>query len=123
MEIDIKKPASEINDYTWKAKANDDNILAYGSREYNEENRLLTIHSKTERGQRQTDKVSSVTNFNDPNFRGSVPNDKIIPQQPKQSNTITQDEMEAIKKEVNLVGSKVLNSKENNKNIDRKLDL
>ena len=123
MEIDIKKPASEINDYTWKAKANDDNILAYGSREYNEGNRLLTIHSKTERGQRQTDKVSSVTNFNDPNFRGSVPNDKIIPQQPKHSNTRTQDEMEAIKKEVNLVGSKVLNSKENNKNIDRKLDL
>lgn len=37
--------------------------------------------------------------------------------------SITQDEMDAIKKEVNLVGSKVLNSKENNKNIDRKLDL
>lgn len=73
---------------------------------------------KTERGQRQTDKVSSVTNFNDPNFRGSVPNDKIIPKETKQSNTITQAEMEAIKKEVNQVGSKVLNSK--NENITKK---
>ncbi|EAJ5118882.1 DUF342 domain-containing protein [Campylobacter upsaliensis] len=39
-------------------------------------------YSKTERGQRQTDRVSSATYFNDPDFRGSVHNE-IIPQQDK----------------------------------------
>ncbi|ELF6740085.1 hypothetical protein RA720_001096 [Campylobacter upsaliensis] len=39
-------------------------------------------YSKTERGQRQADRVSSATYFNDPDFRGSVHNE-IIPQQDK----------------------------------------
>lgn len=70
---------TEINDYTWKAKTNDESVLAYGSREYSKDdkeiNRLLTAHSKTSRGervQRQADRVSSATYFNDPNFRGSA---------------------------------------------------
>ena len=76
---------AEINDHTWKVKANDESVLAYGSREYvkddKEINRLLTAHSKTERGertQRQADRVSSATYFNDPDFRGSA--SAIIPQ-------------------------------------------
>ncbi|MEB2802771.1 hypothetical protein [Campylobacter upsaliensis] len=77
---------AETNDYTWRVKANDKNIIAYGSREYKQDgkeiNRLLTAHSKTERGQRQADRVSSATYFNDPDFRGSVHNE-IIPQQDK----------------------------------------
>lgn len=59
---------AKISDYTWKAKANDGSILAYGSREYikdaKEINRLLTAHSKTDVGgrtQRQADRVSSAT--------------------------------------------------------------
>ena len=78
---------AEINDHTWKVKANDESVLAYGSREYvkddKEINRLLTAHSKTERGertQRQADRVSSATYFNDPDFRGSA--SAIIPQSP-----------------------------------------
>ncbi|WP_258864952.1 hypothetical protein [Helicobacter sp. MIT 14-3879] len=39
-------------DYTWKVKANDGNVLRYGSREYNEQNRLITTYSETEKGQR-----------------------------------------------------------------------
>ncbi|WP_300921093.1 hypothetical protein [Helicobacter japonicus] len=44
--------------------------------------------SKTERGQRQADRVSSATYFNDPDFRGSAnesiaQNDYIIPQERK----------------------------------------
>ena len=81
---------AEINDHTWKAKANDGSILAYGSREYikddKEINRLLTAHSKTERGertQRQADRVSSATYFNDPNFRGSA--GETIPQNTPQT--------------------------------------
>lgn len=69
----------EINDYTWKVRANDESILAYGSREYVKENkeinRLLTAHSKTDVGERkqsQADRVSSATYFNDPDFRGSA---------------------------------------------------
>lgn len=73
-EIDKKH-----KNFTWKVKANDESVLAYGSREYikddKEINRLLTAHSKTERGertQRQADRVSSATYFNDPDFRGSA---------------------------------------------------
>lgn len=43
--------------YTWKVRANDGSILAYGSREYQKDgtdiNRLLTGYSKTEYGERQ----------------------------------------------------------------------
>lgn len=74
----------ENKDYTWKVKANDESILTYGSRKYakdgKEINRLLTAHSKTERGQRQADRVSSATYFNDPDFRGSA--NENIPQNP-----------------------------------------
>ena len=112
----------------WSIEANDGSKIAYGERTWDNESHLLTAHSKTEKNERiseqkRTDGVSSTEQFNDRNCNNFAPTDEIIPKETKQSNAITQDEMEAIKKEVNLVGSKVLNSKENNKNIDRKLDL
>lgn len=117
---------AEINDHTWKAKANDGSVLAYGSREYikddKEINRLLTAHSKTERGermQRQADRVSSATYFNDPNFRGSA--GKTIPQNtPKTTNNKkifsknpkpTQETREKLKAKMREVASKTKESK------------
>lgn len=71
--------SEEYQGYTWETKADDESVIAYGSREYQkydkEINRLLTAHSKTERGerrQRQADRVSSAIYFNDPDFRGSA---------------------------------------------------
>ena len=123
---------AEYQGYNWRVKANDGSILNYGERDYGKGHRLLTAHSrtergergqphrqiydlnfhnsadniitqnkeygvnkkdtnsetekgqrkieKTERGQRQADRVSSATYFNDPDFRGSVHNE-IIPQE------------------------------------------
>ena len=56
--------------------------------------------------------------FNDRDFHDTASDNKVISQKHKQNNAITQDEMDAIKKEVNQVGSKVLNSK--NENITKK---
>lgn len=79
----------EHKDYTWKIKANDENVLLYGSREYKKDNkdinRLLTAHSRTESNQRVEYSENGRTRsappplFNDPNFRTSA-NDTIIPQ-------------------------------------------
>lgn len=61
----------------WKVKANDNNTLVYGSREYDDKNRLLTAHRKTESKERiesrngQTRSILSPL-FNDPNFHNSV---------------------------------------------------
>ena len=79
----------EHKDYTWKIKANDENVLLYGSREYKKDNRdinrLLTAHSRTESNQRVEYSENGRTRsappplFNDPNFRTSA-NATIIPQ-------------------------------------------
>ena len=115
----------EINDYTWRVKANDESILAYGSREYvkdnKETNRLLTAHSKTERGQRQADRVSSATYFNDPDFRGSAHSD-IIPQK-QQSDTETKQNtqdsaLERMKQKIEAYAQKGFDKK-NPKNKDK----
>ena len=109
---------------TWRVEANDGSVLRYGSKEFNNNKNLVTTYSETEYNERQDrgEQGQLRQEFNDRDFLRPA-DSKIIPKETKQSNTITQDEMDAIKKEVNLVGSKVLNSKENNKNIDRKLDL
>lgn len=60
--------------YTWKVKANDESVLAYGSREYvkddKEINRLPTTYSETEYGERQDrgERGHSHRQINDPNF-------------------------------------------------------
>lgn len=58
--------------YDWKAKTNDENIIVYGNRKYIKEdkeiNRLLTAHTKTERGERG----HSHRQISDPNFHNSV---------------------------------------------------
>lgn len=70
----------KYKNYTWKAKANDKSVIAYGSREYTkdnkEANRLLTAHSKTESNQRlaEMDRRGHPYHsiFNDFNFRKSA---------------------------------------------------
>ncbi len=115
----------EYQGHTWKVKANDESILAYGSREYvkddKEINRLLTAHSKTERGQRQADRVSSAIYFNDPNSRGSAHSD-IIPQK-EQSDTETKQNtqdsaLERMKRKIEAYTQKSFDKK-NPKNKDK----
>ncbi|HED8570438.1 TPA: hypothetical protein R6E59_001266 [Campylobacter upsaliensis] len=83
---------AEHKDFTWKVKANDENILIYGSREYIQNNkavnRLLTSYSQTEKGERINNSGNGQTKsalpplFKDSNFRRPT-NEKIIPQQDK----------------------------------------
>ena len=80
---------AEHKDFTWKVKANDENILIYGSREYIQNNkavnRLLTSYSQTEKGERINNSGNGQTKsalpplFKDSNFRRPT-NEKIIPQ-------------------------------------------
>ena len=73
---------TEHKDFTWRVKANDGNILIYGSREYMQNikkiNRLLTAHSKTEYGERREKGGDGQTKsalpplFNDSDFRKST---------------------------------------------------
>ena len=82
--------------YTWKAKANDKSVIAYGSREYTkdnkETNRLLTAHSKTESNQRlaEMDRRGHPYHsiFNDFNFRKSA-NSAINSHDSTKTNTLT----------------------------------
>ncbi|MCI2236861.1 hypothetical protein MKD52_08470 [Helicobacter sp. CaF467b] len=82
--------------YTWKAKANDKSVIAYGSREYTkdnkETNRLLTTHSKTESNQRlaEMDRRGHPYHsiFNDFNFRKSA-NSAINSHDRTKTNTLT----------------------------------
>ena len=54
--------------YDWKVRANDGNTIIYGERKYDGQNRLLTAHSKPERGERG----HSHQQFNAPNFHNSA---------------------------------------------------
>ena len=54
--------------YTWRVKADDESILNYGERDYGEGHRLLTAHSRTERGERGQPHQE----FNDRNFHNSA---------------------------------------------------
>ncbi|EHB5118246.1 hypothetical protein JX079_001312 [Campylobacter upsaliensis] len=77
----------ETRGYTWRVKANDGNILVYGSRKYEFDNekihRLATTHSQTERNERKAEEDRRGHPyhpvFNDLNFRKSA-NEKIISQ-------------------------------------------
>lgn len=88
-EYDIR-----TKNYTWKAKADDESIIRYGSREYknneNNINRLLTNYSETEYGERQDrgERGQLRREFNDRNFlrpadESITQNDYIIPQERK----------------------------------------
>lgn len=137
---------TEHKDYTWKVKANDENILLYGSREYvkgnKEINRLLTAHSRTESNQRVRYSENGRTKsappplFNDSDFRTSA-NDTIIPQSPNNdeetymipnqntSNThfITQDSISnlSLEEQISLAkeNQKTLNSMPKASDIDK----
>ena len=81
------EPEKEARGYTWQTKANDENILIYGSRKYElndeEVHRLATNHSKTKANERmaEEDRRGHPYHpvFNDLNFRKSA-NENIIPQ-------------------------------------------
>ncbi|EQA9332226.1 hypothetical protein ACX9UE_001443 [Campylobacter upsaliensis] len=89
----------ETRGYTWRVKANDGNILVYGSRKYEFDNekihRLATTHSQTERNERKAEEDRRGHPyhpvFNDLNFRKSA-NEKIISQ-----NQIKENEREVEK--------------------------
>lgn len=70
--------------YDWSVKANDGSILKYGERDFGKGHRLLTAHSKTERGERGQLRQE----FNDLDFHNSVEN--IIPQQNQSVNDFKQ---------------------------------
>ena len=54
--------------YAWRVKADDESIINYGERDYGKGHRLLTAHSRTERGERGQPHQE----FNDRNFHNSA---------------------------------------------------
>ncbi|EJP7350212.1 hypothetical protein NW364_001712 [Campylobacter jejuni] len=105
---------AEHKDFTWKVKANDENILRYGSREYIQNNkavnRLLTSYSQTEKGERINNSGNGQTKsalpplFKDSNFRRPT-NENIIPQQNKSTNDFKAKLEEFSTKKTNVVKS------------------
>lgn len=101
--------------YTWKTKANDGSVLNYGERDYGKGHRLLTAHSKTERGERGQLRRE----FNDRDFHNSVgetipqntpkttSNKKIFSKNPKP----TQETREKLQAKMREVASKAKESK------------
>lgn len=59
---------AEYQGYNWRVKADDESILNYGERYYGKGHRLLTAHSRTERGERG----QPHRQINDLNFHNSV---------------------------------------------------
>ncbi|EHF5952590.1 hypothetical protein J3W23_001421 [Campylobacter coli] len=105
---------AEHKDFTWKVKANDENILRYGSREYIQNNkavnRLLTSYSQTEKGERINNSGNGQTKsalpplFKDSNFRRPT-NENIIPQQNQSVNDFKAKLEEFSTKKTNAVKS------------------
>ncbi|MCR6572335.1 hypothetical protein [Campylobacter insulaenigrae] len=85
--------------YDWSVKANDENILKYGERDFGKGHRLLTAHSKTERGERS----HPHRQINDSNFHNSVEN--IIPQENKPINDFKAKFKEFITKNKNYISN------------------
>lgn len=59
---------AEYQGYNWRVKANDESIINYGERDYGKGHRLLTAHSRTERGERG----QPHRQINDLNFHNSA---------------------------------------------------
>ena len=105
---------AEHKDVTWKVKANDENILIYGSREYIQNNkavnRLLTSYSQTEKGERINNSGNGQTKsalpplFKDSNFRRPT-NENIIPQQNQSVNDFKAKLEEFSTKKTNAIKS------------------
>ncbi|ELT9359791.1 hypothetical protein QNR17_001287 [Campylobacter coli] len=105
---------AEHKDFTWKVKANDENILRYGSREYIQNNkavnRLLTSYSQTEKGERINNSGNGQTKsalpplFKDSNFRRPT-NENIIPQQNQSVNDFKAKLEEFSTKKTNAIES------------------
>lgn len=105
---------AEHKDFTWKVKANDENILIYGSREYIQNNkavnRLLTSYSQTEKGERINNSGNGQTKsalpplFKDSNFRRPT-NENIIPQQNQSVNDFKAKLEEFSTKKTNAIKS------------------
>ncbi|ADT73532.1 hypothetical protein B6662_04535 [Campylobacter jejuni] len=85
--------------YSWKTKANDGSILNYGERDFGKGHRLLTAHSKTERGERGQLRQE----FNDRDFHNSV--ESIIPQQNQSVNDFKAKLEEFSTKKTNAIKS------------------
>ena len=102
--------------YSWKAKANDNNIINYGERDYGKGSRLLTVHSKTGRGERG----QLHQEFNDRNFHNPVK--ESIPQTNPQSQANSQEaEFAKLRAEVRKA-SATLNKDTPNENLGKDIE-
>ena len=112
--------------YTWKTKANDGSVLNYGERDYGKGHRLLTAHSKTERGERGQLRRE----FNDRDFHNSVGetipqntpqttnNKKIFSKNPKPTQE-TRDRLQAKMREVASKAKESKHTKDKGANNER----
>ena len=91
---------AEYQGYNWRVKANDESIINYGERDYGKGHRLLTAHSRTERGERG----QPHRQINDLNFHNSA------------NESITQNDNKANDDNNLIYGSREYKNNENNIN-------
>ncbi|WP_273337401.1 hypothetical protein [Campylobacter avium] len=103
--------------FDWKVRANDDSLLVYGERDYGDGHRLLTAHSKTERGERG----HSHRQIKDPDFHNSVTEILTNSKNESQAKSREQelDEFRAKLKEV----SKKIKDDEKTKNLNKDIEI
>ena len=103
--------------YTWQVRANDDSVINYGERDYGEGHRLLTVHSRTGRGERGQLRQE----FKDRDFHNPVEN--IIPQSTLQSQAFDPNDssdMEALRQKSAEITKQEETRKQENQELHKK---
>lgn len=111
---------NRTKDYTWRAKANDNSVLRYGSRKYDGQNRILTAYSETKYGARQDrgEQGQLRQEFNDRDFLR--PTNETISQNPNIS------QINSKESQITEMRERVKNTLNSNKtqiNKDKSLDI
>ena len=122
-EYDIR-----TKNYTWKAKADDESIIRYGSREYknneNNINRLLTNYSETEYGERQDrgERGQLRREFNDRDFLR--PANESIAQNKTNLTKVSESALKRMQQKIDAVAQKSFsgNTKAKQQSIDKGKD-
>lgn len=104
--------------FTWKVKANDGSIINYGERDYGKGHRLLTAHSRTERGERGQLRRE----FNDRNFHNSA--NESITQNKTNLTKVSESALKRMQQKIDAVAQKGFsgNTKAKQQSIDKGKD-
>ncbi|WP_334090146.1 hypothetical protein [Helicobacter typhlonius] len=109
---------AEYQGYNWRVKANDESIINYGERDYGKGHRLLTAHSRTERGERG----QPHRQINDLNFHNSA--NESIAQNKTNLTEVSESALKRMQQKIDAVAQKGFssNTKAKQQSIDKGKD-